>query len=221
MSVFLHGSSFLSFVAAILDISRVVVGGNTKAYAFFIAREVLILLAYPLLNLFLWELVAECPRSEANRFLSTKRRKSHSASWDRWGRPGQALKWISLAALLTVPALQLVWRLIPAERRHSAIYVADSVLETTLSFVFILKFVFNSYGPLSKPFWQSIRPNVAPILTLSIHICLSVGNLPLCRSIPCLESHTKLIRTLIHSYVCRFSLGALSSRCQCLHSSPL
>lgn len=193
MNIFLHGASFLSFVAAILDISRVVISDNRKAYAFIIAREVLVLLAYPLLNLYLWELVAECPRSEANRLLSTKKRKSHSASWDRWGRPGKALKWISLAALLTVPALQLVWRLIPAERRHSAIYVADSVLETTVSFVFILKFVFNSYGPLSKPFWQSIRPNVAPILTLSIHLCLSVGNLPLCKSILDLESRTKLI----------------------------
>ena len=191
MSIFLHASSFLSFVAATLDLSRVViVGGHTNAYDFVIAREVLLLLAYPLLNLYLWELVAECPRSETNPMISTKKRKCHSASWDRWGFPGEALKWISLATLLAVPALQLVWRLIPAERQYSATYVADSVLETFLAFVFILKFVSNAYGPLSKSFWQAIRPNIAPMLTLSINLGLGISNLPLCKFIPGLEPQT-------------------------------
>jgi hypothetical protein len=202
MNIFLHGSSILSFVAATLDLSRVVAGGDTNAYALVIAREALLSLAYPLLNLYLWELVAKSPRSEANPLIFTKRRKWHSASWDRWGIPGEALKWVSLATLLTVPALQLVWRLMPGERRPSAIYVADSVLETILSFVFVLKLVFNAYGHLSKAFGQAIRPNVAPILALLIFLSLSIGNLPLCKSIPSLEPRTILTRTPIHSCLC-------------------
>jgi hypothetical protein len=160
--------------------------GNAQALV--VAREVLLSVSYPLLNLYLWELVARRPRSEVIPMICTEeRRRWHSASWDRWGFPGEALKWVSLASLLTVPILQLVWRLVPTQRQESAIYVADSVLEITLFIVFILKLLLNAHSSLSKPFWQAIRSSVAPILMLIISLGLSVGNLVYCRYPPSLD----------------------------------
>lgn len=163
-----------------------------NAHVFTVARAILLSLAYLLVNLYLWELVAMFSRKEAIPVIVGKKRKRHGANLDQLGLLRKALRWISFAALLTVPALRLVWRLVPTQRQHPATYVVDSILGTTLPFVFILEFIFNAYGSLSKPFWQAIRPNVAPILSLLIDIGLNLGNLSLCGYYN-LESRKKLM----------------------------
>ncbi|KAJ3517385.1 hypothetical protein NLJ89_g547 [Agrocybe chaxingu] len=193
LSVFLYGSSFLAFAAAILDLSQVLARGTENAArgvgldtvtGFIYAREVFLSLSTGFLNLFFWKLVARCPKDECPpnvNELSTSRKqpKMHSASWNRWGPVGTLLKYGSLGALLAVPLLQMLWRLMPNERKYGSIYVAESTVQTTVTIIFILKFILNVYISPLDSWWLAFRPYVVPILALVIGTTLGVGNLVL------------------------------------------
>lgn len=191
LSVFLYGSSFLAFAAATLDLAQVLTRSprNNTAQAvgavagFIYSREVFLSLSIVFLNLFFWILVARCPRGECvdkSNDLSTRRSQKpsmHSASWNRWGLIGTILKWTSLAASLTVPLLQMVWRLMPGQRRYCSIYVAESTIQTTVTAVFILKFVLNIYISPLDYWWYAFREYFIPITALFIGTGLGIGNL--------------------------------------------
>ncbi|CAA7266572.1 unnamed protein product [Cyclocybe aegerita] len=193
LSVFLYGSSFLAFAAAILDLSQVLARGTENAArgvgldtvtGFIYAREVFLSLSIGFLNLFFWKLVARCPKDECapnvnELSTSRKRPKIHSASWNRWGPVGTLLKYGSLGALLAVPLLQMLWRLMPNERKYGSIYVAESTVQTTVTIIFILKFILNVYISPLDSWWLAFRPYAVPILALVIGTTLGVGNLVL------------------------------------------
>lgn len=186
----------MAFAAATLDLAQVLIRNNTtqgvgldaSAVAGFIdSREVFLSLSVAFLNLFFWTLVARCPRGEyvdKSNDLSTGRSRKpsmHSASWNRWGLIGSILKWTSLAASLTAPLLQMVWRLMPGQRKYSSIYVAESTIQTSVTAVFILKFVLNIYiSPLDN-WWHAFRNYLVPITALVIGTGLGIGNLILCK----------------------------------------
>lgn len=154
---------------------------------FIITREVLLALSVVLLNLTFWLLVAEPPQEETQHqtFLPGDRFSSqnahlHSAHWRRWGITGLLLRWSSLIACLTVGILQLLWRLIPAQRRFSGLYVGESTLQSTLTATFVLKLLLNMYiSPLS-PWWKAVRPYLAPLVALLVGVSISVGDLMIC-----------------------------------------
>ncbi|KDR85130.1 hypothetical protein GALMADRAFT_131864 [Galerina marginata CBS 339.88] len=190
LSIFLYGSSFLAFVAATLDLGQVLARGpqnvakgfglNSVA-GFLYSREVFLSLSVGFLDLFFWKLVARCPREEyvtkANPLGDGRRRKHpHSASWNRWGLIGMALKWTSLAALLSIPLLQILWRLMPGQRKYGSIYVAETTVQTSLMAIFILKLLLNvSICPSSR--WQALRTYMAPISALAVGVGIGIGNL--------------------------------------------
>ncbi|KAF8973895.1 hypothetical protein BDZ97DRAFT_403720 [Flammula alnicola] len=194
LSLFLYGSSFLAFAAATFDLGQVLarethndtatgIGLNTIAGVIF-SREIFLSLSVLLLDLFFWTLVARCPRGECterSNELSTDRRRRlpsmHSASWNRWGLIGTILKWGSLAALLSVPLLQMLWRLLPGQRKYAAIYVAESTIQTSITAIFILKFFLNVYISPLDYWWHAFRIYIVPITSLIIGVALGIGNL--------------------------------------------
>lgn len=190
LSVFLYGSSFLAFAAATFDLGQVLcrgpqdtargVGLDTVT-GFIYAREIFLALSIGLLDLFFWRLVAHCPQGEVGPRLTFSQRNkvSHSASWNRWGFTGLILKWSSLAALLAVPLLQILWRLITGQRRYGSIYVADSTIQTSIMVTFVLKFLLNIYiSP--KDTWPAFRSYMVPIFALLIGTGLGVANFVTC-----------------------------------------
>ncbi|KAF9056304.1 hypothetical protein BJ165DRAFT_1432493 [Panaeolus papilionaceus] len=191
ISVFLYGSSFLAFAAATLDLGQILARGSENAAkdisldnitALLFAREILLALSLSFLNIFFWMLVAECPNEErifnSNDSMSaTSQQSMHSASWGRWGPVGTVLKWFSLVALLSVPLLQALWRLVPSQRRYSTLYVAESTVQTTICLIFILKLFLNIYLSTLPTWWHSFRPCIPAFLALTFGASLGIGNL--------------------------------------------
>ncbi|KAF9532065.1 hypothetical protein CPB83DRAFT_56342 [Crepidotus variabilis] len=188
-SAFLYASSFLTFAAATLDLSQILVHGPGKVSndgtlqsltGFIISREIFLSLSILALNLYYWRLVALCPRPECSntRILSfSNTPRPHSASWNRWGTLGVVLKWFTLAALLSVPLLETLWRLLPDQRRYSSFYVADAVIQTTIISILILKCGLNIYLSPSAEYWKASRMYIAPVAALSFGVGLAIGNL--------------------------------------------
>ena len=188
----------MAFIAATLDLSQVIIRGSQDTAkgvgldtiaGFLRAREVFLAFAVVLLDLYFWTLVAECPRGEMRdqsdqvSTSSDARSRMHSASWNRWGIVGSFLKWASLAVLLAVPLLQVLWRLLPTQRQYGSIYVAESILQTTVTAVFILKLILNVYISPLDSWWHAFRVYLGPMTALFLGISLGIGNLVLCEPI--------------------------------------
>lgn len=185
----------MAFVAATLDLSQVISRGPQdtangislqSVTALIYAREICLAISVFFLDLFFWLLVARCPRKECNdrrSELSTQPNrgaKPHSASWNRWGIMGAVLKWCTLAALISVPLLQMVWRLIPNQRRYSTVYVAESTIQTSVTAIFILKFILNiAISPLVN-WWKALQLYSVPMAALVIGVGIGIGNLAVC-----------------------------------------
>jgi hypothetical protein len=186
----------MAFVAATLDLSQVISRGPANGTvlqsvtALISAREICLAISIFFLDLFFWMLVACCPRKECSdkpSELSTQRNpagRPHSASWNRWGLMGILLKWSTLAALISVPLLQMVWRLIPTQRKYGSVYVAESTIQTSVMAIFILKFILNILiSPLAN-WWRALQLYSVPIAALVIGAGLGIGNLTVCKSYP-------------------------------------
>jgi hypothetical protein len=90
---------------------------------------------------------------------------------------GSFLKWSTLAALISVPLLQMVWRLMPNQRKYTPIYVAESTIQTSVTAIFILKFILNiTISPLDN-WWKALQFYSVPMAALVIGIGLGIGNL--------------------------------------------
>lgn len=188
---YLFASSFLAFGAAVLDLSQILARGDVNTdkdglatvSGFFNAREIFLALSVGFIYILFWTLVAQCPPEESSRLLvdikgrHDARDPLHSASWRRWGFIGITLKWISLLASISIPLLQILWRIVISQRKYGNLYVAESTIETVVSAIFILKLLLNIYSsPLSSR-WRSSGRYVTSIFSLIISAGLGVGNL--------------------------------------------
>lgn len=194
LSVFLYGSSFIAFAAATLDLGQVLargpqdtakgIGLDTVA-GFIYTREVFLALAVGSLDLFFWKLVAQSPRDEIPSQVNSSARNmkgsqhTHSASWNYWGTIGIILKWGSLSALLSVPLLQILWRTMLGQRKYGCIYVAETIIQTSVTFVFVLKLMLNVYSS-TQVWWRAFRLHAIPIAALFIGAGLGIGNIIVC-----------------------------------------
>jgi hypothetical protein len=198
---YLFASSFLAFAAAVLDLSQLLARGNVNTdkevgldtvSGFINAREIFLALSVGFIYILFWTLVAQCPPEESTRLLACIKGRhdpSHSASWHRWGLIGISLKWISLLASISIPLLQMLWRIVISQRKYGNLYVAESTIETVVSAIFILKLLLNIYlCPLSSR-WRSSGRYVTSIFSLIISAGLGVGNLIICEQ-PVLSTHS-------------------------------
>ncbi|KAH9486794.1 hypothetical protein JR316_0000859 [Psilocybe cubensis] len=185
LSIFLYGTSFIAFAAATLDLGQVLARGPQdtakgigldSVVGFIYAREVFLALSVGSLDLFFWKLVAQSPREELSLVGSKDRSQIHSASWNYWGAIGTVLKWGSLSALLSVPLLQILWRTMSGQRKYGCIYIAETIIQTSITFVFVLKLMLNVYSS-TRTWWDAFKFQIVPVAALFIGAGLGVGNI--------------------------------------------
>lgn len=198
-AVWLFSSVLLAFVAAVLDLGQTLADGVAMNTTFkasepvIKAREVLFALSIGFRFLFYWSYVAEPPtkdRSAASterfqriKFLTLEcTHEPHSGSWMRWGSPGKLLGAGLLIAIITITALQIVWRVVPQFHQYSNVYGADAALELLVSFLLLLKLLLNTvtHNSPDSMLVHTFRECLAPISGLLVNIAIGVGGLLYC-----------------------------------------
>jgi len=142
-------------------------------------REVFLSLARGAIFLFFWTFIAEKPRGEPppnpildnNRF--TPREDTHSASWKRWGILGWILQRGLFLASLSVPILQIIWRIIDSD----VIYMVESTIEIIVTGLFLLKVFLNIFLSPLTPWWKPFKFYFVPVAALLLNLALAIGNL--------------------------------------------
>ncbi|KAJ7492370.1 hypothetical protein FB451DRAFT_1502593 [Mycena latifolia] len=77
----------------------------------------------------------------------------HSASWERWGALGFILKYALLGSVISIPILQIIWRIATG---FSAVYIADSTIQIAVSALLIAKLMLNLYLSTVAPWWPRV-----------------------------------------------------------------
>lgn len=227
-ALYLCTASLLLFIAAILDLGRLFIRGPRQVSSnvdlnvvtgFIVSREVGLGLSYGFLYLFVWKAVAQCPDSERRKL--GRQSQPHSASWARWGFVGTVLKWSTLLLIVLIPLLQIVWRIVDAQRRYGNIYIAESTLEIVASTIFILKICLNVLVSPSTSWWIPFKSYLGLVLGLIITAAMGVGNLVTCMRISSVVLVSSKLTSYRYSCLLRNSAGSLPSRYQRLHSPSL
>ncbi|KIK95381.1 hypothetical protein PAXRUDRAFT_827075 [Paxillus rubicundulus Ve08.2h10] len=181
-AVWLYFSVFLSFTAAILDLSQTL-ANNTSTAPLTKLREVFFALSIGLRFLFYWSYVDEprkVPEGKETDFLIVEsNHESHSGNWSCLRLPGKLLASSLLVAIAAITALQVVWRIVPQFHRYSNVYATDTAFELLASVLLLLKLLLNTITPNSpnSPLVHTFGECIAPISGLLINIALAVGNL--------------------------------------------
>ncbi|KAJ3811410.1 hypothetical protein F5876DRAFT_39705, partial [Lentinula aff. lateritia] len=193
LSIYLYSTALFSFVAAVIDLAQLLVRGSVKVNmntgitsgvtALINTREVGLSIAIGFRFLFFWAFVAERPRGEPppTTDLSDPRvyvhhaQNSHSAKWERWGYLGIFLKWLILASVISIPILQIIWRI--AVRHFGVVYMVESTIEILISALLLLKMILNVFLSPVSPWWKPFRFYVAPLIALLINLGIGIGEL--------------------------------------------
>ena len=187
----LHLSAFILFLAAIFDLSQLLIQGRSSnedsvppgVAGLVTAREVFYSFANGLRLLFYWGFVAMIPLGET----IPEGNKMHSGSWRRWGLMGLVLKWSTLFFVFLITLFQLIFRDVPALNQIGPIYETAATVEMILSAVFILKLLLNTWARFSvgstTPSKGKMLVQYAPIIVaLMFSLWISLGNVILCKS---------------------------------------
>ncbi|KAJ7897123.1 hypothetical protein B0H14DRAFT_3425170 [Mycena olivaceomarginata] len=217
-AIYLYTSSLLAFIAAILDLSQIILRGvtatddglNLNAVTGLInTREVGLGLSFFFRFLYLWEFVAQRPRYEPRQRTDidpfSDEKAYHSASWERWGALGFVLKYALLGSVISIPILQIVWRIATG---YSAVYVADSTIQIAVSALFIAKLMLNLFLSTVGPWWRPFLPYLVPIIALMISTGIGAGNLlffkfsetTLGRFLQAVETYALILNVLIFTF---------------------
>ncbi|KAJ6504364.1 hypothetical protein DFH09DRAFT_1000869 [Mycena vulgaris] len=186
-AVYLYTSSLLAFGAAILDLAQIMLRGTTNTNeglatgtvtGIINTREVGLALAFGFRFLYLWAFVAQRPRYEPRSGTQidplSSEAQFHSASWERWGAPGLVLKYALLGSVISIPILQIIWRIATG---FSAVYVAESTIQITVSVLLIAKILLTLFLSTVAPWWRPFTPYIVPVIALLISTGIGTGNL--------------------------------------------
>ena len=189
----IHLSVFLAFLAAIFDLSQLLIRGSTTsddlsdnlppgASGLITAREVFYAFSNSLRFLFYWGFVALIPLGET----IPEGNQMHSASWRRWGFLGIFLKWATLLIQVVMLVLQLLYRNVAKLAQIGPVYEAESTLEIILSAVFILKLLLNTLamfpvGTATQSKGKMLVQYAPIIVALLFSLWIAVGNAILCK----------------------------------------
>jgi hypothetical protein len=146
-------------------------------------REVGLSLALFFRYLFYWTFISERPRGEPPPPRNTSGNHSHwhSADWRRWGYIGFALRWTLLAGTISIPILEMIWRL--AVRRYDTVYMVSATIQIVSSSLFVLKLFLNIFLTPVSPWWRLLRYYLVPFTALLLNIGVTgIGNLISCKS---------------------------------------
>ncbi|KAJ6503276.1 hypothetical protein C8R47DRAFT_1316526 [Mycena vitilis] len=217
-AIYLYTSSLLAFVAAILDLTQVLLRGVTNTDQGLLlntvvgitnTREVLLALSFGFRYLYLWAFVAQRPRYEPRPRTQEDPLFSetylHSASWERWGAPGFVLKFALLGSVISIPILQIVWRIATG---WSAVYIAEATIQIAVSVLLITKLLLNLFLSTVAPWWRPFTPYIVPIMALLISTGIGAGNLllfkfsetTLGRFLQAVETYSLILSVLIFTF---------------------
>lgn len=195
-------SVIVAFIAGVLDVSQVLTRGReatdsdtdvSSVLSLLVARELALSISIGVRFLFFWAFVSHPPRGEL--LLSTndyqpQRLKFvrmefdiHSGDWMRLGYVGGFLKYSLLLAVLLVPILQILWRVVADLSNVGPVYDGDSALEVVLSSLFVTKLLANVWLSPLTPRWKIIRDYSPVIGALFISLGIGIGNIMQCPSI--------------------------------------
>lgn len=196
-AIYLYTSALLGFVAAILDLSQVLVRGTVNTddgtdlnsvSGLITAREIGLALSFGFRYLFLWSFVSERPRGEppplrappgdSGRF--DVRNDFHSADWRRWGILGLILKWSLLAQVIAIALMQIIWRTVKTQDQYGPLYMAEATVQIVASALFLMKLKLNIFLSPFTPLWRPLRYFAAPMVATLISIGIGIGNLDFC-----------------------------------------
>ncbi|KAJ6575378.1 hypothetical protein B0H19DRAFT_1254936 [Mycena capillaripes] len=217
-TIYLYTSSLLAFVAAILDLSQVLLRGTVNTdqglglstvTGIVDTREVLLALSFGFRYLYLWAFVAQRPRYEPRPRTQVDPLFSetylHSASWERWGAPGFVLKFALLGSVISIPILQIIWRIATG---FSTVYIAEATIQIAVSVLLIAKLMLNLFLSTVSPWWRPFTPYIIPIIALMISTGIGTGNLllfkfsetTLGRFLQAVETYSLILSVLIFTF---------------------
>jgi hypothetical protein len=158
-----------------------------------VGREITLSFSIGMRFLFFWTFVSRPPRGERPvrpkkdlqmQTPSLLRLESdiHSGSWARLGYVGDLLKYSLLLAVLFVPILQILWRVVGDFSKYGPVYDADSALEIAISVLVIIKLFLNTWLSPLTPQWKIIRDYSPVIVASLIGLSVAIGNTLQCSS---------------------------------------
>lgn len=200
LTIYIHLSTFLAFLAAIFDLSQILRRGVSETARgdgldtvapLIVARELGFAFSIGTRFLFFWMFVAEPPRGELpplpipddrrpNFITLYSNDRLHSGSWTRWGFLGTLLKWGLLIMTIAVPVLQAIWRIATEFTKFGPVYNVEGSLQIVLSSLFIIKILANIWLTTLTPWYTVFRDYSPVIFALGISLGLGIGNLLCC-----------------------------------------
>lgn len=201
VTIYAHVSAFLAFIAAILDLGQILRRGSvntSRGYGLasveplIVARELSLAASIGIRFLFFWQFVSEPPRGELSplpipddrrpNFITLDSESTiHGGSWAKWGFLGFLLKWSLLLLSVAIPILEAIWRLAAAFTRFGPVYNVEATLQITVSALFVLKLLANTWLTPLTPRWRTIRDYSPIFLALLISLGLGIGNILCCK----------------------------------------
>lgn len=190
-------SAFLEFLAALFDVSQILVRGaaddsvsSVTVTSLMLARDIFFSFAGGLRFFAFWTIVALRPRGEVaitqekqsqNTFVVDS--SMHSGSWMRWGIMGILLKWSTAAIAIAITLMQILWRAVNEFDNLGAVYAAENALEVVMSVVFIIKLCLNAAitDTPGRSRWMTLMDYAPLFLALMFNFALGVGNIAVCR----------------------------------------
>ncbi|KAJ7193357.1 hypothetical protein GGX14DRAFT_701210 [Mycena pura] len=218
LAIYLYISSIFAFGAAILDLTQILLRGATNAdrglalntvSGIVNTREVGFALAFGFRYLYLWAFVGQRPRYEPRPSSDVaplySERDVHSASWERWGLLGFLLKYALLGAVVSIPILQIIWRIVTG---NSPMYIAESTIQIAVSVLLIAKLLLNLFLTTVGPWWRPFLPYIVPIIALMISTGIGTGNVlffkfsetTLGRFLQAVEVYSLIVSVLIFTF---------------------
>ncbi|EPQ60820.1 hypothetical protein GLOTRDRAFT_113349 [Gloeophyllum trabeum ATCC 11539] len=195
---YLVAAALLGFLAVILDLVNLLNTTVSKklnikadlqaAASTIVAREIFFALSIGARFIFFWAFVAERPRGEGSTDSINEAKRPnfihmnsgltlHSGSWDRWGVIGMILKWGLLGLSVSIPILQMIWRIVTAMATFGPVYDADGTLQIVGSALFVLKLLLNAWLSPDEVRWRVLCHYLVVIVALGINLALGAANL--------------------------------------------
>lgn len=217
LAMYLYISSIFAFGAGILDLTQILLRGATNAdrglaldtvSGIINTREVGFALAFGFRYFYLWAFVGQRPRYEPLPSPDDplySQRNMHSASWERWGVLGFLLKYALLGAVVSIPILQIIWRIVTG---NSPMYIAESTIQIAVSVLLIAKLLLNLFLTTIGPWWRPFLPYIVPIIALMISTGIGTGNVlffkfsetTLGRFLQAVEVYSLIVSVLIFTF---------------------
>ncbi|KZT30378.1 hypothetical protein NEOLEDRAFT_1082225 [Neolentinus lepideus HHB14362 ss-1] len=198
VSAYVIASAVIGFLAAILDLANLLNGINNNINTFriklqavtsiVVAREILFSISVGLRFMFFWAFVAERPRGEGTAPSASEGHRPnfihmnsdvtlHSGSWYQWGLIGMILKWGLLGVTVTIPILQMIWRIVTMFSTFGPVYDADGTMEIVGSALFLSKLLLNAWLSPDETRWRVLCHYLVVMVALGINLAIGAADL--------------------------------------------